>query len=80
VCEPECPAKAIKPDTESGLDDWLALNARYAPEWPNVTEKKNHRLRLRPSTVYPENSLRISRRSRAKEREIVGRSVTAHDT
>jgi ferredoxin len=41
VCEPECPAEAIKPDTESGLDDWLALNARYAPEWPNVTEKKD---------------------------------------
>jgi ferredoxin len=40
VCEPECPANAIKPDTEAGLEDWLALNARYAREWPSITEKK----------------------------------------
>jgi len=30
VCEPECPAEAIKPDTESGLEKWLELNAQYA--------------------------------------------------
>ena len=30
VCEPECPAEAIKPDTEPGLDKWLELNAEYA--------------------------------------------------
>ena len=30
VCEPECPAEAIKPDTEGGLEDWLTLNAEYA--------------------------------------------------
>ncbi len=38
VCEPECPADAIKADTEPGLDDWLAINARYAVLWPNITE------------------------------------------
>ena len=38
VCEPECPADAIKADTEPGLDDWLAINARYAGLWPNITE------------------------------------------
>ena len=27
VCEPECPAEAILPDTESGLEKWLELNA-----------------------------------------------------
>ena len=27
VCEPECPADAIKPDTEPGLEQWLRLNA-----------------------------------------------------
>src|SRR5438046_10569194 len=37
VCEPECPVAAIKPDTEPGLEKWLALNAEYAPTWPNVT-------------------------------------------
>jgi ferredoxin len=40
VCEPECPADAIKPDTESGLDKWLTLNADYASKWPNLTVKK----------------------------------------
>ena len=37
VCEPECPAEAIKPDTESGLDKWLKINAEYAAIWPNIT-------------------------------------------
>ena len=39
VCEPECPAEAIMPDTEPGLTKWIELNARYAAEWPNVTVK-----------------------------------------
>ena len=26
VCEPECPADAIKPDTEPGLEKWLEVN------------------------------------------------------
>ena len=41
VCEPECPAEAIKPDTEPGLEKWLALNAEYAKAWPNITQKKD---------------------------------------
>ena len=32
VCEPECPAEAIKPDTETGLEKWLKLNADMAGE------------------------------------------------
>ena len=40
VCEPECPAEAILPDTEDGLEKWLELNAKYAVEWPNITVKK----------------------------------------
>lgn len=39
VCEPECPADAIRPDTELGLHKWLDLNAAFAPEWPNLTRK-----------------------------------------
>jgi ferredoxin len=39
VCEPECPAEAISPDTEPGLDKWVALNAEYADVWPNIAEK-----------------------------------------
>ena len=41
VCEPECPAEAISPDTEPGLDKWLELNAEYAVKWPNITAKKD---------------------------------------
>ena len=41
VCEPECPAEAIKPDTESGLDEWLALNTKVASIWPNLTERRD---------------------------------------
>ena len=40
VCEPECPADAIKADTESGLESWLELNAQYAKSWPNITIKR----------------------------------------
>ena len=40
VCEPECPADAIKPDTEPGLEKWLSLNAEFAKVWPNITVKK----------------------------------------
>jgi ferredoxin len=41
VCEPECPAEAIKPDTEPGLEKWLGLNAEYTKQWPNITVKKD---------------------------------------
>ncbi len=40
VCEPECPAEAILPDTESGTETWLELNTKYSALWPNITEKK----------------------------------------
>lgn len=30
VCEPECPASAIYPDSAPGLDGWLELNAEYS--------------------------------------------------
>ncbi|HET7334808.1 MAG TPA: ferredoxin FdxA [Rhizomicrobium sp.] len=39
VCEPECPAEAIKSDTEPGLEKWLALNAEFSKVWPNITQK-----------------------------------------
>jgi len=40
VCEPECPADAIKPDTEPGLEKWLEVNRDYSEKWPNITSKK----------------------------------------
>ncbi len=40
VCEPECPAEAILPDTEDGLEKWIELNSKYAETWPNITIKR----------------------------------------
>ena len=37
VCEPECPAEAILPDTEDGLEKWLEVNTKFSEEWPNIT-------------------------------------------
>jgi ferredoxin len=39
VCEPECPADAIKPDTEDENGKWLEVNTKYAKLWPNIREK-----------------------------------------
>jgi ferredoxin len=39
VCEPECPAEAIKPDTENAIEQWAQLNRDYALTWPNITKK-----------------------------------------
>lgn len=39
VCEPECPAEAIKSDTEPDLGDWLEINAKFANTWPNIVAK-----------------------------------------
>lgn len=41
VCEPECPAEAIKPDSEPGLEAWLGLNARMAATLPVITERSD---------------------------------------
>jgi ferredoxin len=40
VCEPECPADAIKADTEPGLEQWLALNKAMAEILPVISEAK----------------------------------------
>lgn len=39
ICEPECPAEAIIPDTAPGAAKWLPLNRDYASKWPNITRK-----------------------------------------
>ncbi|MAO56633.1 MAG: ferredoxin [Rhodospirillaceae bacterium] len=39
VCEPECPAEAIVPDTEPGVEEWLEINTKFAAQWPNITAK-----------------------------------------
>jgi ferredoxin len=40
VCEPECPAEAIFPDTDSrATGEWSALNKTYAEVWPNLAHR-----------------------------------------
>ncbi len=39
VCEPECPAEAIKPEADELLK-WAELGREYASKWPNLTVKK----------------------------------------
>ncbi len=41
VCEPECPAEAIIPDTDNKADQWMEMNRKYASAWPNLTRKKD---------------------------------------
>lgn len=40
VCEPECPAEAILPDTEDDVEKWVEVNGEYSEKWPNITIKK----------------------------------------
>lgn len=40
VCEPECPAEAIKPAGEDNLK-WSEINAEYSRKWKNINKKKD---------------------------------------
>lgn len=40
ICEPVCPADAIRSDAERGLEAWVELNARYAHLWPEITARR----------------------------------------
>ncbi|HYD99264.1 MAG TPA: ferredoxin FdxA [Alphaproteobacteria bacterium] len=41
VCEPECPAEAIVPDSDPQAETWLQLNRDQSAVWPNLTRKKD---------------------------------------
>jgi ferredoxin len=36
VCEPECPADAIRPDTEPGMETWVDFNRKFSDIWPVI--------------------------------------------
>ena len=40
VCEPECPADAIRADTEDGMEKWITFNRKYSELWPVISEAK----------------------------------------
>lgn len=39
VCEPECPAEAIKPGSDDNLT-WQEINKEMSKKWPNITKSK----------------------------------------
>ena len=41
VCEPECPADAIRPDTDPEADEWVAFNRKYSQKWPVISIRKD---------------------------------------
>lgn len=43
VCEPECPADAIRPDTEPGTEFWVDFNREWSYKWADnvITEQKD---------------------------------------
>ena len=42
VCEPECPAEAIIPDTHPDFnDELLEFNRKWSQEWEVITEQKD---------------------------------------
>ena len=40
VCEPECPADAIRPDTEPEAEKWVEFNREYSEKWPVIISQK----------------------------------------
>ena len=41
VCEPECPADAIRADTEDGMTPWVDFNRKYSELWPVILASKD---------------------------------------
>lgn len=81
VCEPECPAEAILPDTEPGLEKWIEVNAEYSEKWPNITEKKNRCRTLKSLTARKTSSKSIFRRIlRPDSRKLLVRQTAARQT
>src|ERR1700710_2036261 len=39
VCEPECPAEAIVPDSDDRAAAWVERNRIFSMEWPNIVRK-----------------------------------------
>ncbi len=41
VCEPECPAGAIRSSEELNVEKWIEINAKYSNLWPNINKRKS---------------------------------------
>ena len=68
VCEPECPADAILPDTEQAAEPWLELNRDYAERSGPTSRARASRRTTPTSTRARRGSSRsISRPSGGKD-------------
>ena len=38
---PECPADAIRPDTEPDMEKWVEFNRKYSEMWPVIVTRKD---------------------------------------
>ena len=55
VCEPECPPKAIVPDTEKGMEQWLEVNRDLSPpSGPTSPARARRRPTPRSSRTKPD--------------------------
>ncbi len=57
VCVPECPADAIKADSEPGMEKWLELNREYSKKWPHHEQEGdgNSKNTFHPTPVQATN-------------------------
>ena len=40
ACEEQCPAEAIKPDSDPDVSRWIELNRKFsAGDWPNISKR-----------------------------------------
>ena len=58
VCEPECPAEAILPDSDDQGTKWAKLNEEFSGKWPNIVKKG-----MLPLMETPIRTRRINLRS-----------------
>ena len=40
ICEPECPAEAILPDSYGEAEQWVEFNREWSAKWPNIADRK----------------------------------------
>jgi ferredoxin len=86
VCEPECPADAIRPDTEPDMEKWVEFNRKYSEMWPVIITKKDPLPEAEARdgeagklekyfTERPGEGVLTIRRSRERDRLSTGRNV-----
>ena len=66
VCEPECPADAIRPDTEPDMDDWVEFNRKYSENGRSSLPRKTRCQTPKRAMAKPANWTNTFPRRRAR--------------